>query len=71
MATEDDLRYGDEIAIPWGLDEVHGVVEEIYGPPLRRHVLVRLTPEVSGYVVAESTSVSLPIEDVRKVAPAA
>jgi hypothetical protein len=43
-----DLRYGDEVLIPWGpATEVRGTVQEIYGPPARRHVLVLLTPELT------------------------
>ena len=71
MTAERDLAYGDEVAIPWGLSEVRGTVADIYGPPLRRHVIVRLTPELSGYVVDEPTTVSMPIDSVRKVSPAA
>lgn len=69
MATEAELSYGDVISIPWGLDTVEGTVQEIYGPPMFRHVIVRLTPELSGYVVDEPTTVSMPLDIVRKVAP--
>jgi len=40
MATH--LKRGDRVAVPWGLDEVKGVVPDIYGPPGARHVLVRV-----------------------------
>lgn len=67
-----DLRYGDEVLIPWGPEtEVRGTVEEVYGPPARRHVVVLLTPEVTGAVVDEPSTVSMPIDGVKKVAPAA
>jgi hypothetical protein len=53
-----DLRYGDEILIPWGpATEVHGAVQEVYGPPARRHVLVLLMPELTGAVVDEPSTV--------------
>lgn len=70
--TEPDLRYGDEVLIPWGPEsDVRGTVQEIYGPPARRHVVVLLTPELTGAVVDEPSTVSMPIDAVKKVAPAA
>ena len=69
--TESELSYGEEVAISWGLAEVHGTVHEIYGPPARRHVVIMLTPEVSGDIVDEATTVSVPLDAVKRVAPAA
>lgn len=69
--TESDFTYGDEVAISWGLAEVHGTIHEIYGPPTRRHVVIMLTPEVSGDVVDEPTTVSVPLDAVKRVEPAA
>lgn len=67
-----ELAYGDEVLIPWGFDEdVRGTVQEVYGPPARRHVVVLLTPELSGSVVDEPSTVSMPIDAVKKAAPAA
>lgn len=60
---KNELRPGDGISIPWGLTRVRATVEEVYGPPGKRWVLVLLTPELSG-VVAEPTTLSLPHEDV-------
>lgn len=65
------LTYGEEVLIPWGLDEVRGTVREIYGPPGREHVIIDLTPELTGTVVFEATTVSLPVGSVKKVQPAA
>jgi hypothetical protein len=70
--ADPDLRYGDEVLIPWGPStEVRGTVHEVYGPPDRRHVLVLLTPQLTGTVIDEPSTVSLPIAAVKKVAPAA
>lgn len=70
--ADTELTYGDEVLVPWGFeDDVRGTVEEIYGPPARRHVVVLLTPELSGSVVDEPSTVSMPIDAVKKVAPAA
>ena len=71
MAKE-TLAFGDEVLLPWGFQEdVRGTVQEIYGPPGRRHVLILLSPEVSGSIVDEPATVSMPIDAVRKSAPAA
>lgn len=59
------LRVGDAVVIPWGIDEVRGVVAEVYGPGNDRRVVITLTPEMSGFVVDEPTTVSFPIEWVR------
>ncbi len=65
----DGLAYGDEVIIPWsGHHEVRGTVREVYGTPPRVHVVVVLTPELSGSIVDEPTTVALPIDAVRKVA---
>lgn len=37
--------------MPWGVGEVRGTVQEIYGRHPRVHVVVLLIPEDSGYVV--------------------
>ena len=67
-----ELAYGDEVLIPWGFeDDVRGTVQEVYGPPARRHVVVLLTPELSGDIVDEPSTVSMPIDAVKKAAPAA
>jgi hypothetical protein len=67
-----DLMFGDQVLIPWGFEDyVRGTVQEVYGPPARRHVVVLLTPEVSGTIVEEPSTVSMPIDAVKKAAPAA
>lgn len=65
------LLYGEEVLIPWGLDEVRGTVREVYGQPGHEHVIIDLTPELTGTVVYEATTVSLPIDSVKQVQPAA
>lgn len=69
MTTTNGFSHGDEVLIPWGLDEVRGRVQEVYGTPPRVHVVVELTPELSGLIVTEPTTVTLPLEAVKKVAP--
>jgi hypothetical protein len=65
------FSYGDEVIIPWGLDEVRGTVREVYGRPPKVYVVVQLTPDLTGSVVDEPTTVTVPEEAVRKAAPVA
>ena len=67
---KDDLQYGDLVAFRWGTGEVHGTVRELSGRTEDRRVVLTLTPEISGYVVDEDTTVALPVEKVRKVVAA-
>jgi hypothetical protein len=59
-------EYGEEVSFPLGLKGVH-TVHEVYGPPRHRLVVIMLTPEISG-VVDEPTTVTLPLDDVKRVA---
>jgi hypothetical protein len=66
-----ELVYGEEVIVPWAHGvEVRGTVREIYGTPPRVHVVVDLTPELTGTIVDQPTTVSLPIDSVRKAARA-
>ena len=65
------LKVGDVVVVPWGLAEVRGTIAEIYGSATRAHVVIELTPDVSGDVVDEPTTVSLPLESVRRAGVAA
>ena len=67
MAKE-ELRYGEVVSIPWGVDRVQGTVHDIYGTAPRVYVVVMLTPERSSEVVAEPTTVVMPHDSVMKVA---
>ncbi|MCC6225875.1 MAG: hypothetical protein IT195_05675 [Microthrixaceae bacterium] len=68
---DSELKIGESVIVPWGLAEVRGNVVEVYGRGQRVHVVIRLSPDVSGDVVDEPTTVSLPIDDVRRVGVAA
>lgn len=69
MSTN-ELSFGEEVIIPWGLDEVRGTVHEVYGTKPRLYVVVQLTRELSGYIVNEPTTVTVPLDAVKRVAPA-
>lgn len=63
----DELAYGDLVVAHVGPIEYRGTVREIYGPDERRQVVVDLTPEISGYIVAEPTTAVFPIENLHLV----
>lgn len=56
---------GAIVSFPWGLGhDLFGRVVEVYGPPGRPQVLIELSPELSGDIVDESTTVSLPLDAI-------
>lgn len=58
---------GSRVLVEWGIDgRVAAEVDEVYGPRLRRHVLVRLSPEVSGSIVAETVTFAVPLTAVHE-----
>ena len=65
------LKVGKVVIVPWGLAQVKGTVAEVYGSAPRIHVVIELTPEISGDVVDEPTTVSLPLDAVRRAGVAA
>lgn len=71
LNLDDRLAIGDEVVIPWGVDEVRGKVVEVYGNVPKVRVVVELQPELSGYVVGETTTVTLPLSAVRRSGAAA
>lgn len=68
--SKSEFAFGEEVIIPWGLEEVRGTVRDVYGTPPRVHVVIDLTPELTGSVVDEPTTVTLPIDAVKKAVPA-
>jgi hypothetical protein len=52
------------------VSEVRGTVAEVYGQKGRRQVVIALDPDKTGYVIDEPTTVSRPIEDVRRAVAA-
>ncbi len=67
---KDQLRYGDLVVFQFGGGEVHGTVREPYGREEARRVVLDLTPEISGYIVDEPTTLALSVDEVRKVVAA-
>jgi hypothetical protein len=62
---------GETVRIPWGIDEILGKVVEVYGSGLREYVVIELSPELSSLVVDEPTTVTHPIDDIRRAEGAA
>jgi len=50
------FKRGDRVLVPWGLDDVVGVVEDIFGPPADPFVRVRVS------VAGETDGVGVPIK---------
>jgi hypothetical protein len=70
MPDQKTIKPGDKVAVPGGLEEVVGIVIEVYGPPARRSVLVRVpTRGPSGETLNES-DISFPEHALHVVAAA-
>lgn len=57
-----DLKPGDDVEVPWGLDRIVGTVREIYGPPGKRFVMVEVPVHGASGEVLETTTVSVPAD---------
>jgi hypothetical protein len=66
MPEPRQLATGDLVIVPWGLGTVVGRISEVYGPPTRRFAVVTLTPALSGDVVDEATTVSVPLDTLKR-----
>jgi hypothetical protein len=71
LKLDDHVAIGDDVVIPWGVDEVRGKVVEVYGNAPKVQVVVELQPELSSYVVDDTTTVTLPLSAVRRSGAAA
>lgn len=68
---KNEPNYGDVVQFRWVVSKAIGTVTEVYGEQHNRRVVIMVDPEMSDYVVAEPTTVSLPIDDVLRVIAAA
>lgn len=55
-----DVQPGEQVVVPWGLDEVHGTVLSMFGPPGKQFARVELELEGDDGPVLEV--VSLPVD---------
>ncbi|MHB2000811.1 MAG: hypothetical protein ACYCSI_11620 [Solirubrobacteraceae bacterium] len=64
------IKRGDKVAVPLGLDEVVGEVEEVYGPSARKYVVVRVPTHGPTGEILDERNISFPEEWLRLVAVA-
>ncbi|MEX1008550.1 MAG: hypothetical protein WD271_11975 [Acidimicrobiia bacterium] len=69
MATKTNLKIGDRVRVPWGVDAVDGTIVQLHGPPGRRFALVRIPVRGSAGETLEETEVSLPERELTIVGP--
>jgi len=55
-----DLKPGDRVEVPWGLDQLTGIVREVYGPPGKPFVMVEVPVHGASGEVLETTTLSFP-----------
>ena len=61
----DEPAFGEEVVITWpDGTPIRCKVREVYGPQVRRTVVVVLTPEESNHVVDEPTTFAYPLADI-------
>jgi primosomal protein N' len=68
MARSRALKPGDKVAVPWGLDEIVGLVLEVYGPPGHKNVFVRVPVHGPSGETLDEEDISFPANAVRAVA---
>jgi rRNA processing protein Gar1 len=64
------IKYGDKVAVPWGLGEIVGEVEEVYGPRTRKYVVVRIPTRGPLGEILHEENMSFPADTLRLVAAA-
>lgn len=70
-ASRRRIKRGDKVAVPWGLDEIVGEVEEVYGPSHRKYVVVRVPTHGPEDEILHEENISFPEDSLRLVAAAA
>lgn len=64
------IKRGDKVAVPRGLDEIVGQVEEVYGPSARKYVVVRVPTHGPAGEVLHEENISFPEDWLRLVSAA-
>lgn len=64
------IKRGDKVAVPWGLDEIIGEVEEVYGPTARKYVVVRVPTHGPTGETLDERNISFPENSLRLVTDA-
>lgn len=58
------LKPGDNVRVPWGVDQLVGTVREVYGPPGKPFVMVAVPVHGASGEVLETTPLSFPADAV-------
>jgi hypothetical protein len=61
------IKRGDKVAVPWGLDEIVGEAEEVYGPSVRKYVVVRVPTHGPAGEILHEENISFPEDSLRLV----
>lgn len=64
------IKRGDRVAVPWGLNEIVGEVEEVYGPSARKYVVVRVPTHGPAGEILHEENISFPEDSLRLVSAA-
>lgn len=64
------IKRGDKVAVPWGLGEIVGEVEEVYGPTTRKYVVVRVPTHGPTGEILDERNMSFPADWLRLVTAA-
>ncbi len=65
------FEFGETVVVPWCNDEVLATVTEIYGHAPDLMIIVTLSPELSGFIVDEPTTLAVRLASVRRPGVAA
>lgn len=66
-----DLKPGDKVEVPWGLDQLIGTVREVYGPPGKPFVMVEVPVHGASGEILETTTLSFPSDALTLISGAA
>ena len=70
MAQNKTFQPGEKVVVPLGLDEIVGVVLEVYGPPGHKSVYVRIPIHGPSGETLQEEDISYPLSAVRAVTAA-
>ncbi len=57
-----DLNPGDNVEVPWGVNQLIGIVREVYGPAGKRFVMVEVPVHGASGEILETTTLSFPAD---------
>ena len=69
-ANKKRVKWGDKVAVPWGLDEIVGQVVEVYGPPGHPRAVVRVPIHGPARETLQEEDISFREDSLRLIAAA-